>query len=181
MGRQCRFQTYSLGILCVKVGGSFMTLTQNKDWFSYPLCMANSWGSWQLFLWQPYLGNLYTAKENTACLLFINDFLMAGALALPSTACVLGHGLGRHCVGEWDPKLCGPQHRRDVDLLEWVRGEPQRWSESWSTSLTSTGWERWECSAWRNLWRDLIPVFQHLKGGSRDLEKDFLQGHVMLG
>lgn len=108
MGRQCRFRTYSLGIPYVKVGGSFVTLTQNKDWFPYPLCMANSWGSWQLFLWQPYLGNLYIAKENTACLLCITVFLMAGALVLPSMACVLGHGWGRDWCENGSPSSVAP-------------------------------------------------------------------------
>lgn len=155
MGRQCRFWTYSLWIPQVEVDGPFTTLTQNKDWVSHPLCMANSWCSWQLLLWQPYFQNSYSAKENTARLLFIPGFLMAGALVLPSMASVLGHGWGRHCVREWGPELCGPEHRKDVDLLERVRGAPQRWSERWSTSLTNTGWERWECPAWRNLWETL--------------------------
>jgi len=32
------------------------------------------------------------------------------------------------------PHLEHPQHRKDVELLEWVQRRPQRWSEGWSTS-----------------------------------------------
>jgi len=33
----------------------------------------------------------------------------------------------------------------------------------------------------RRLWRDLIAPFQYLKGGRRKLERDVLQGHVVIG
>jgi len=33
----------------------------------------------------------------------------------------------------------------------------------------------------RRLWGDLIAAFQYLKGPMRKLERDFLQGHVMIG
>jgi len=33
----------------------------------------------------------------------------------------------------------------------------------------------------RSLWGDLIAAFQYLKGPKRELERDFLQGHVEIG
>ena len=33
----------------------------------------------------------------------------------------------------------------------------------------------------RRLWGDLIAAFQYLKGLTRKLERDFLQGHVVIG
>jgi len=33
----------------------------------------------------------------------------------------------------------------------------------------------------RRLWGDLIVTFQHLKGPTRKLERDFLQGHAVTG
>jgi len=31
------------------------------------------------------------------------------------------------------------------------------------------------------VWGDLIVAFQYLKGPTRELERDFLQGHVVIG
>ncbi|TRZ18575.1 hypothetical protein HGM15179_008487 [Zosterops borbonicus] len=36
-------------------------------------------------------------------------------------------------------QLWGPQHKKDVELLEQVRRRPQRCSEGWSTSAMETG------------------------------------------
>jgi len=33
----------------------------------------------------------------------------------------------------------------------------------------------------RRLWGDLIVAFQYLKGPTRNLERDFLQGHAVIG
>ena len=33
----------------------------------------------------------------------------------------------------------------------------------------------------RRLWGDLIAAFQYLKGPTRKPERDFLQGHVVIG
>jgi len=33
----------------------------------------------------------------------------------------------------------------------------------------------------RRLWEDLTAAFQYLKGPARELERDFLQGHVGIG
>jgi len=32
----------------------------------------------------------------------------------------------------------------------------------------------------RSLWGDLVEAFQYLKGPTRKLERDFLQGHVVI-
>ncbi|KAK4819138.1 hypothetical protein QYF61_025605 [Mycteria americana] len=40
----------------------------------------------------------------------------------------------QYCVQIW-----GPQHRKDMDLLERVQRRPQRWSEGWNTSAVRTG------------------------------------------
>lgn len=171
MGRQCRFWTYTpMDPICKrwtvhsghwhKIKTEFLTLFawQTHEVADSRFCSNHTWENCIL-------------PKKTARLLFLSGFLVAGALVLPSMASMLGHGWGSHSVTEQVPEFCGPQHRKDVDLLEWMRGGQQGWSESWSTSLTNTGWERWECSAWRNLWEDLIPAFQYLKGCSGDLEK----------
>jgi len=41
--------------------------------------------------------------------------------------------------------------------------------------------ESWGCSAWRRPQEDLRAAFQCLKGPTRQLERDFLQGHVVIG
>ncbi|KAK4831333.1 hypothetical protein QYF61_016822 [Mycteria americana] len=46
-------------------------------------------------------------------------------------------------------QLGGPQHRKDMELLERVQRRPQKWSEGWNTSAVEKGWESWGCSAWR--------------------------------
>ena len=33
----------------------------------------------------------------------------------------------------------------------------------------------------RGLWGHLIAAFQHLKGPTRKLQRDFLQGHIVIG
>ncbi|KAJ7397368.1 hypothetical protein BTVI_136506 [Pitangus sulphuratus] len=50
-------------------------------------------------------------------------------------------------------QLCGPQDRRDINLLKGVthRGESPRWSEGWDTSPVRTGWENWDCSPQRTI------------------------------
>ncbi|KAK4831945.1 hypothetical protein QYF61_020322 [Mycteria americana] len=39
----------------------------------------------------------------------------------------------QYCLQLWSP-----QHRKDMDLLEWVQ-RPQKWSEGWNTSAMRTG------------------------------------------
>lgn len=41
-----------------------------------------------------------------------------------------------------------PQHKQDVDLLEWVQ-RPRKWSEGCSICPMKTGWEIWSCLVWR--------------------------------
>jgi len=45
----------------------------------------------------------------------------------------------------WDSciQLWSPQHRTDMDLLEWGQRRPQIWSEGWNTSAVRKGWESW--------------------------------------
>jgi len=33
----------------------------------------------------------------------------------------------------------------------------------------------------RRLWEDLLAAYQYLKGPTRKLERDFLEGHVVIG
>jgi len=77
----------------------------------------------------------------------------------------------QYCVQFWSP-----QYKKDMDMLERVQrkatkmtGGPQRWSEGWSTSSTSTGWELGLFSLEkRRLWGDPIVAFQSLKGAYRE-------------
>jgi len=36
-------------------------------------------------------------------------------------------------------QLWSTQHRKDMDLLEWIHRKLQKWSEAWSTSPMSKG------------------------------------------
>lgn len=46
-------------------------------------------------------------------------------------------------------QLWGPQHKQDIEPLEWVQRRPPRWLERWSTSPMRKGWESWDCSNWK--------------------------------
>jgi len=54
-----------------------------------------------------------------------------GILPLCST---LVRPLLEYCVQLWSP-----QHRKDMDLLEWVQRRPQKWSKGWGTSPMRKG------------------------------------------
>lgn len=64
------------------------------------------------------------------------------------------------------------QHK-DMDLLEWIQGaQPQTITEDWSTSSMERGSESWGCSG-----EDNYNTFQHLKGPTRKLQREFWQQH----
>ena len=76
-------------------------------------------------------------------------------------------------------RLWGPQHKKDMDLLERAQRRPWRWSEGWSTCedrLRELGLFRLEK---RRLQGDLIAACQYLTGPTRKLEGGFLQGHIV--
>lgn len=41
----------------------------------------------------------------------------------------------------------GPQHKKDVNLLEQVQRGVTKWSQNWSTSPMKIGWESWNFSS----------------------------------
>jgi len=98
--------------------------------------------------------------------------LREGILPLYST---LVRAYLESCVQLWST-----QHRTDMELLEWV----QR-----TATIMIRGLEHLSCEdrlrelglfilEKRRMWGDLTAAFQYLKGPTRKLERDFLQGPV---
>ena len=81
------------------------------------------------------------------------------------------------CVQLW-----GPQHKKDMDLLERVQRRPQRRSGGWNTSLMGTDRELGLFSLEKRRPKgDLIAAFQYLKGATGKMERDSLSGSVGIG
>lgn len=59
---------------------------------------------------------------------------------------------------------------KDTDMVEKVQRRPESWSGCWCTSPVTTGWERWDCPAWRRFQDDLIVASQYLTGAYGKLE-----------
>ena len=83
-----------------------------------------------------------------------------------------------HCF-----QLSSPQHKKDMDLLERV----QRRAMKMIRGLEHVSYEdrlrelRVFSLEKRRLQGDIIGAFQYLKVITRKLERDFLQGHVVIG
>jgi len=71
-------------------------------------------------------------------------------------------------------QLWSPQHRKNMDLLEWVQRRPIKMIRgmehlSYEDRLRELGLFSLEK---RGLWGDIIAAFQYLKGPERKLERD---------
>lgn len=69
-----------------------------------------------------------------------------GESAPPHHPCEIPHGVQHPALGFSAHERHGSFHG---ERWSRSRGRPQIWSEGWRTSPTKTGWESWDCSAWR--------------------------------
>ncbi|RMC15610.1 hypothetical protein DUI87_07812 [Hirundo rustica rustica] len=77
-------------------------------------------------------------------------------------------------------QLWGPQHRKDMELLEGVQGRATKLTKGmehlgYEERLRELGLFSLE----KRLWCDLRAAFQYPKGAYKKMERDFLQGHTV--
>lgn len=62
-----------------------------------------------------------------------------------------------------------------------VSSEATKISKGCSTSAMGKGWESWGCRAWRRLHEGFTAASQYLKEPAGELEREFLERHVVTG
>ena len=80
------------------------------------------------------------------------------------------------CIQVW-----GPQHKKDVELLEWVQRATKmiRWLEHLSCEERLRELGMFSLKK-RRLQRDLTAAFQCLKEAYKKMERNFLLGQIMI-
>ena len=137
--------------------------------------LRRTWGYWWMKSWT-WADNMHSQPGMST---------VSGAASREMWSGGQGRGFCPSILLWWDPtiQLWSHQQKKVTDLLEWgqrratkmIRGLEHLSSKERLRELGLCSLEK------RRLWGDLIAACQYLEGPTRKLERDFLQGHTVIG